>query len=118
MNSQLFTQSTGLDGYKERPAVDRDVVAINYSAPHTSIDAGLDALPKSGKQRLRVFTLIQQYDAYYGITADEIAQITGLPIQSISARINGLAKDQLIADSGIRRLTRNNRKAIAWIVKI
>lgn len=115
MNDQLFTQSNGLAGYKETPAVNRDVVGINFSAPQTSIDAGLDALPKSGKQRQMIYEIISDPRYALGFTADEIQTMTGLPIQSCAARISGLAKDGLITDSGIRRLTRNGRRAIAWI---
>jgi len=116
-NEQLFTPSNGLAGYKEILSIERDVAPINFNAQQTSIDAGLDALPRSGKQRQAIYDLINRtlFGQRWGYTADEIQTITGLPIQSVSARISGLAKDGLIVDSGERRLTRNGRRAIAWL---
>jgi predicted transcriptional regulator len=108
---QLFTPVVGLGVYREQPAVDRLTVAVSRNAPDTSIDAAVKARPKSGKQREAVFNAIK---AAGGLTSDELSQQLGLPAQSVTARVNSLANDGLIFDSGLRRLTRYNRKAIVW----
>jgi transposase len=86
-------------------------VAVSRNAPDTSIDAAVKARPKSGKQRELVFNTIK---AAGGLTSDELAQRLNLPAQSITARVNSLANDGLLFDTGQRRLTRYNRKAIVW----
>lgn len=113
MNDQLelFNVSHGLAGTRITPAIDRMTVAVSRNAPDTSIDAAVKARPKSGKQRELVFNTIK---AAGGLTSDELAQRLNLPAQSITARVNSLANDGLIFDSGLRRLTRYNRKAIVW----
>jgi predicted transcriptional regulator len=108
---QLFTPAIGLAGYHETPAVNRLTVAVSRNAPDTSIDAAVKARPKSGKQREAVYNAIK---AAGGATSDELSQTLGLPAQSITARVNSLANDGLIYDTGQRRLTRYNRKAIVW----
>lgn len=107
--NQLFTPVIGLDGIKE--IVSRNLVAYRHDAPDTSVDAAIAAKPKSGKQRLAIYNLLRDRQ---GLTADEISLLLDLPAQSVSARLNGLAHDQLILDSGDRRKTRYGRNAIVW----
>ena len=108
-NDQLFTTVVGLDGVKE--IVTRNVVAYRRNAVDTSRDAAYKAKPKSGKQRLAIYNLLRDR---HGLTADEISLLLDLPAQSVSARLNGLANDRLIVDSGERRKTRYGRNAIVW----
>ena len=109
MTDQLFTHVNGLAGMKE--VIARDVVAYRHDGPYTSVDAAYQAKPHSGLQRVTIYNLLRDRD---GLTADEISIILDLPAQSVSARLNGLANDLHICDSGIRRKTRYGRKAIVW----
>jgi transcription initiation factor IIE alpha subunit len=115
MNEQLemFTVTLGLGGLRVVPAVERLVTYVGRRSPDTSIEAAVKARPKSGKQRLQVFEAIKTAG---GLTSDELSQRLELPAQSVTARVNSLANDGLIYDSGQRRLTRYNRKAIVWAV--
>lgn len=115
MNGQLemFTVTLGLAGQRVVPAIDRLETFVGKNSPDTSIDAAVKARPKSGKQRQQVFEAIK---AAGGLTSDELAQRLELPAQSVTARVNSLAGDGLIYDSGQRRLTRYGRKAIVWAV--
>ena len=108
MTDQLFTHVNGLGGIKEIAA---DVVAYRHDGPDTSVDAAYQAKPHSGLQRVTIYNLLRDRD---GLTADEISIILDLPAQSVSARLNGLAQDRHIRDSGDRRKTRYGRKAIVW----
>lgn len=110
---EMFTVTLGLAGQRVRPAIDRLVTHVGKNSPDTSIDAAVKARPKSGKQRQAVYEAIK---AAGGLTSDELSQSLKLPAQSVTARVNGLAGDGLIYDSGQRRLTRYGRKAIVWAV--
>ena len=114
MTDQLFTHVNGLAGMKE--VIARDVVAYRHDGPDTSVDAAYSAKPHSGLQRQAVYNLIFAYSGgiHKGMTADEISLALDLPAQSVSARLNGLAQDRHIRDSGDRRKTRYGRKAIVW----
>jgi hypothetical protein len=51
-----------------------------------------------------------------GITCDGVEMVTGLTHQTISPRVNELAKAKKIVDSGRKGLTRSNRKAVKWVL--
>ena len=108
MTDELFTHINGLGGCKEIAA---DVVAYRHDGPDTSVAAAYAAKPNSGLQRVTIYNLLRDRD---GLTADEISLLLDLPAQSVSARLNGLAQDRHICDSGTRRKTRYGRKAIVW----
>ena len=108
MTDELFTHINGLGGCKEIAA---DVVAYRHDGPDTSVAAAYAAKPNSGLQRVTIYNLLRDRD---GLTADEISLLLDLPAQSVSARLNGLAQDRHIRDSGTRRKTRYGRKAIVW----
>ena len=108
MTDELFTHINGLGGRKEVAA---DVVAYRHDGPDTSVAAAYAAKPNSGLQRVTIYNLLRDRD---GLTADEISLLLDLPAQSVSARLNGLAQDRHICDSGTRRKTRYGRKAIVW----
>lgn len=76
----------------------------------TSLQAYREIEPSLGRLERTVFTAIGS-----GRTCDELEEITGLPHQTVSARLRGLAKREVIADSGDRRPTRSGRKAVVWI---
>lgn len=50
-----------------------------------------------------------------GLIADEVEARTGLPHQTVSARIRGLVLKGLLEDSGERRRTRSGRSAAVWM---
>jgi len=50
-----------------------------------------------------------------GVTCDEAEVATGWSHQTVSARINGLMRKDMIADSGSTRRTRSGRSAIVWV---
>jgi hypothetical protein len=50
-----------------------------------------------------------------GLACFEVEQRTGLSHQTASARITGLQRKELIRDSGRRRFTPSDRKAIVWV---
>lgn len=51
-----------------------------------------------------------------GATCDEVEVALDLRHQTASARVNELAEEGKIADSGARRKTRSGREAIVWVV--
>ena len=52
-----------------------------------------------------------------GLTTDEAEMISTRPHQTVSPRINELARLGVIKDSGIRRTTRSGRKAVVYVAK-
>lgn len=78
----------------------------------TSRQAGQDVLATSGAQRARIYRKI---NALNGLTCDEICVSMAMPAQSVSARLNGLALDGWIYDSGRRRKTQWGKDAIVWV---
>jgi hypothetical protein len=71
--------------------------------------------------RMRVYHCIRQAGAH-GRTCDELEVEFGRIHETISARLWDLnggnpRLPQLIVDSGARRPTRRNRKAIVWVVE-
>lgn len=50
-----------------------------------------------------------------GMTCDEIELHLDMRHQTISARVNELRNGEWIRDSGERRVTRSNRKAVVWV---
>lgn len=50
-----------------------------------------------------------------GMTDDELERAMGRSHQTVSARRNGLKADDLICDSGMKRITRTQSPAIVWI---
>lgn len=50
----------------------------------------------------------------HGMTCDEIERATGLRHQTASARVNEMAWDGQIEDTGRRAETSSGRKAIVW----
>lgn len=51
-----------------------------------------------------------------GATDDELEEITGLSHQTVSARRRTLVLKGMVCDSGQRRSTRSNRKAVVWVI--
>lgn len=47
-------------------------------------------------------------------TCDEVEVLTGLAHQTASARIRGLVLRRQIINSGEKRITRHNRRAVVW----
>ena len=78
----------------------------------TSRRAAAEILAKSGAQRALIYRKI---NALGGMTCDELCLSLGLPPQSVSARINGLALDGWIHDGGKRRKTQWGKDATVWV---
>ena len=50
-----------------------------------------------------------------GLTCDELELHLNMRHQTVSARVYELREGEWIRDSGERRLTRSNRKAVVWV---
>ena len=79
----------------------------------TSIAAANDIAPGLG--RLQKLTLATVSEASgYGCTANELADLTGLPREAIQPRTSELRRMGKIVDSGRRRHNPNGKSAIVW----
>ena len=85
-----------------------------FSNPTTSYAAARSMTARVPNIRERVFSLIK---ASGGMTADAIEAELGMSHQTVSARVNELARLGQIHDSGRRRPTRSGRNAIVWSVR-
>lgn len=54
---------------------------------------------------------------FKGATCDEVERDLNILHQTASSTIRGLVKTGHIFDSGMKRLTRSNRKAVVWRVR-
>lgn len=85
-------------------------VAATSIAAHKSLTR-----PVSKELRKTVFKAIL-YSDMNGMTIEEIANETGIKLQTVCARRNELDKKGLVIDSGNRRKTSSGRSAKVWIV--
>lgn len=83
------------------------------SNPTTSKAAAASVESHTSRMAKRVLDQIRRMPS----TCFEIEQATGLPHQTASARIRGLFLDGMLEDSGEKRPTASNRKAIVWRAK-
>ena len=82
-----------------------------HNIQETSIQAKKE-IDKSGlcnTQRSFIYHLIKEKD---GLTIKEIADLTKIQKSSISARINELAKEGVVKDSGRKEI--NGKEGIVW----
>lgn len=107
----------------ERYRAERPPLAGNHTAlgkNPVSHDAARKALGKSGTARERIYNVVKNSRNYLGfgngLTADEIRLKTGLPQNSVAARVCNLAAEGWLIDSGRRRLTSADAMAIIWVV--
>lgn len=81
----------------------------------TSIAAADDIAPHLGRlQRLTLQTVTEA--AWRGCTANELADLTGLPREAIQPRTSELRRKGMIVDSGRRRPNPNGKRAICWVL--
>jgi hypothetical protein len=85
----------------------------------TSLEAAESVADITGRMRRLVYSLIWsrcQSDPPRGATCDEVEAIANMRHQTASARINELAHQKAIHDSGSRRRTRSGRNAAVWVI--
>jgi len=99
--------------YSPPPPLLRLLAPVAYNAPDTSKAAAAKARIRSGTQRGRIYDFLASHG---GHTNEQLAQRLQLPIQSVSARVNGLHNDGWLVDSGRRALTATGSEAIVWVV--
>jgi hypothetical protein len=79
--------------------------------PDTSGKAALAIAPKSGTQRSAI--LAELLDTRFGLTDPEIADATGIPMNSVRPRRVELVEGEWVADGGRRREI-NGHEHIVW----
>lgn len=110
---------TAIERYRaERPPLNGNHTTAGKNP--VSQDAARRALGKSGTARERIYNVVKNSSDYIGLgnglTADEIRIETGLPQNSVAARVCNLAAEGWLIDSGRRRLTSADAMAIIWVV--
>jgi hypothetical protein len=83
----------------------------------TSQQAAKDKLPTAMSDEARVLAFIDKCGGH-GATDDEIEVALQMLHQNASARRYALASKGLVVDSGVRRRTRSNRRAVVWVVNV
>jgi|TARA_R110000796_G_C14519982_1_gene430763 hypothetical protein len=81
---------------------------------HTSREAAVDVLPKTGTQRRMVYDHIVTRGAY-GATIDECATSLDMPVQSVTPRRRELEDQGLLVDSGVVRKGTYSQNGIVWV---
>lgn len=77
-------------------------------------EAALISIDSVAQQiRMRV---LREIAARGGLTCDEVEVALDMRHQTVSARVNELMNQGLIADSGLRRKTRSGAQAAVWVV--
>jgi len=86
-----------------------DICKNYHKGADTSIEAYAQT-PEKSRSKIR-YAILAKIKELGNATCDEIEQLLNLSHQCASARISELNKDNLIEDTGERRLTRLGRKA-------
>lgn len=60
--------------------------------------------------------ILQTLSGTKGLTSDDLEAHLGTAHQAISPRLNELARDGLVSDSGRRRQTRSGKPATVWVL--
>jgi hypothetical protein len=108
---QLFAPSRGLGAYREDIAIDCNTVIISPSAKPTSVIAALNALPKSGSKRRRVYEYLKQTG---GATDEEIERALGISGNTVRPTRGSLVKDKFVYATDLERPTLAGNMAIVW----
>jgi len=108
---QLFAPTRGLGAYREECAIDRNTVIISSSAKPTSVIAALQALPKSGSKRRRVYDYLKQTG---GATDEEIERALGISGNTVRPTRGSLVKDKFVYATELERPTISGNMAIVW----
>jgi hypothetical protein len=108
---QLFAPTRGLGAYREECAIDRNTVIISPSAKPTSVSAALNALPKSGSKRRRVYEYLKQTG---GATDEEIERALGISGNTVRPTRGSLVKDKFVYATDLERPTLAGNMAIVW----
>jgi hypothetical protein len=108
---QLFAPTRGLGAYREECAIDRNTVIISSSAKPTSVIAALQALPKSGSKRRRVYEYLKQTG---GATDEEIERALGISGNTVRPTRGSLVKDKFVYATELERPTISGNMAIVW----
>ena len=108
---QLFAPSRGLGAYREDIAIDRNTVIISPSTKPTSALAALNALPKSGSKRRRVYEYLKQTG---GATDEEIERALGISGNTVRPTRGSLVKDKFVVATELERPTLAGNMAIVW----
>jgi hypothetical protein len=116
MSDQLFHPSNGLGGYKELVAIDTNKVRIARKARVTSIEAALNAFPKSGTKRRKIYDYLERQGAT-GATDEEIETALQISGNTVRPTRGGLVEDGFVQDAGFNRPTKSGNDAIVWTVK-
>ena len=111
---QMFTPTRGLGAYREDIAIDRNTVIISPSAKPTSALAALNALPKSGSKRRRIYEYLRQCG---GATDEEIERALGISGNTVRPTRGSLVKDKFVIATDLERPTISGNMAIVWKVR-
>jgi hypothetical protein len=86
-----------------------------YISGSDTSEAAARSVHPAKARRERIRRCIEDYVAVfplsYGLTCDQVEELTGYCHQTASARIRELCQAGLIEDTGLRRLTRSKRSA-------
>ena len=111
---QMFAPSRGLGAYREDIAIDRNTVIISPSARPTSASAALNALPKSGSKRRRIYEYLKHSG---GATDEEIERALGISGNTVRPTRGSLVKDKFVIATELERPTIAGNMAIVWKVR-
>ncbi len=94
-----------------------DLFSVPFAKGSATSRAAAESMrPCLGEIEARVYRAFQQA-GQRGLTTDEAEQVLALPHQTVSARVNGLAKKELLCLTDERRPTRSKRMAGVYRAK-
>ena len=88
---------------------------LPHNSTETSVEAAESAVSHAGFQKERVYNEIRRR-GIAGATNDELSVALDLTIQTVCPRANELFQEGRIQKSGVKRLTRSDRRTEAWIL--
>lgn len=86
---------------------------VRHNRTDTSRAAAVAIQPHAGKQAMMLLEELR-LSPYYGLTNEQLHELTGIRLQSVCGRMNELWRAGLIEDSGERRKGASGASAKVW----
>jgi hypothetical protein len=84
------------------------------SDPGTAKRAAASVDARTVEGMVLAYLRMHEWEFGEGLTTEEIANRTHLPLVTVSPRMRPLTEKGLVADSGLRRKNESGRQAIIW----
>lgn len=114
-DAQLQLQANPEPAVAAAPALDPQGPKARSADPSTSHRASLDNAPRRESQRGRILELLATQSVGKAWLAEEIAEQTGIPLNSVSTRMSELERGNWVSGTGPKRRTKAGEMATSYV---